>query len=439
MFDLISVTAFGGAVGIICGLIPGIGMLAAISILYPILLDWSSIQLLLFYTSMVCSAQYFGSVTAIYLGMSGEASSFPAVIEGYALSKQGHGQRSIFLTGIGSFVGTIFGLLFIAVLSVMGLFVNLTSFERMILFFLVGLSLIFTTKNNLYTDLFLIILALGLSHIGTNISSNIPLYNFGFLFLSSGIPYFSLAAGLLCMKEVLDVENNSNKILFNHERFDRIKEIIKHRYAIIRGSIIGSIGGMVPGMTTIASSHMAYIAEKRIQKKDYKKGNTYCLTSSETANNSGSITQLFPLLMFGIPITGSEAILYNILEGKGWRGSFSTPLQLLIDNWWLLLISNLIFLVLAIKFAKQFLKIVPKNNTILKIMIFITLALVVFVVGQEGSGNGVFNLVIYFISVLIIKIFPKINFLPFIFWMVIGNIWLDNFYRFLQINGIYGN
>ena len=439
MFDLISVTAFGGAIGIICGLIPGIGMLAAVSILYPTLLDWSPIQLLMFYTSMVCSAQYFGSVTAIYLGMAGEASSFPAVIEGYTLSKQGHGQRSIFLTGVGSFVGTIFGLLFIALLSFSGLFVNLTSFERMVLFFLVGLSLIFTTNNSLYTDLFLIILALGLSHIGTSISSNVPLYNFGFMFLSSGISYFSLAAGLLCMKEVLDAENSSSRNLFNEEKFNRIKEIIKHKYAIIRGSIIGSIGGMLPGMTTIAASHLAYIAEKRIQKKDYKKGNIRCLTSSETANNSGSITQLFPLLMFGIPITGSEAILYNILEVKGWQSSSGAPLQLLVNNWWLLIISNLIFLVLAIKFAKRFIKIVPKNNAMLKIIIFLILALVVYTVGQEEAGNGVFNLLIYFISVLIIKIFPKTNFLPFIFWMVIGNIWLENFYRFLQINGIYGN
>lgn len=439
MFDLISVTAFGGAIGIICGLIPGVGMLAAVSILYPTLLDWSPIQLLMFYTSMVCSAQYFGSVTAIYLGMAGEASSFPAVIEGYTLSKQGHGQRSIFLTGVGSFVGTIFGLLFIALLSFSGLFVNLTSFERMVLFFLVGLSLIFTTNNSLYTDLFLIILALGLSHIGTSISSNVPLYNFGFMFLSSGIPYFSLAAGLLCMKEVLDAENSSSRNLFNEEKFNRIKEIIKHKYAIIRGSIIGSIGGMLPGMTTIAASHLAYIAEKRIQKKDYKKGNTQCLTSSETANNSGSITQLFPLLMFGIPITGSEAILYNILEVKGWQSSSGAPLQLLVNNWWLLIISNLIFLVLAIKFAKRFIKIVPRNNTMLKIIIFISLALIVFMVGQEEAGNGVFNLLIYFTSVLIVIIFPKTNFLPFVFWMVIGNIWLENFYRFLQINGIYGN
>ena len=112
MFDLIQIAFFGGAVGILCGLIPGVGMLVAIAMLYPILLGLQPVELLMFYTCMVCSAQYFGSITAIYLGIAGEASSFPAVVEGYSLSKQGSGQRSIFLTGVGSFVGTMFGLLF---------------------------------------------------------------------------------------------------------------------------------------------------------------------------------------------------------------------------------------------------------------------------------------------------------------------------------------
>ena len=149
MFDLIQIAFFGGAVGILCGLIPGVGMLVAIAMLYPILLGLQPVELLMFYTCMVCSAQYFGSITAIYLGIAGEASSFPAVVEGYSLSKQGSGQRSIFLTGVGSFVGTMFGLLFITVLATSSMQLTLTSLERMLLFMAVGLSLILTTKNKL--------------------------------------------------------------------------------------------------------------------------------------------------------------------------------------------------------------------------------------------------------------------------------------------------
>lgn len=432
MVELVQIALLGGLVGIVCGLIPGVGMLVGIAILYPFLLDFQPVELLIFYISMVCSAQYFGSVTAIYLGLAGEASSFPAVIEGYALSKQGKGQQSIFLTGVGSFIGTMFGLAFIAVLSLAALDLTLTTLEKMILFMVVGLSLILTTKNKLLTDLSLIVLALALSHIGVSINSNIPLFHFDLVFLSQGISYFTLAAGLLCMKEVMHTDTPNAKIIVE-EKFNAVKELLKHKYSVIRGSVIGSIGGMLPGLTTISASHLAYVAEKRIHSDTYTKGNTHCLTSSETANNSGSITQLFPLLMFGIPITGSEAIIYQMLEMKGWEGSATQPLALLASNWWILVGVNVIMLVLAIRFAKHFVRLIPKNDLALKLSIFFILLIVVYIVGVKQTGFGVFNVFLFLFATGVAYLFPKVNFLPFIFWMCIGDICLENFYTFLQI------
>lgn len=432
MIDILQVALLGGVVGIIAGIVPGVGMLVAIALMYPILLDFQPVELLIFYTSMVCSAQYFGSITAIYLGLAGEASSFPAVIEGYSLSKQGRGQESIFLTGVGSFIGTMFGLAFILALSIPALELNLTSFEKMAIFMAVGFSLILTTKNSLLLDVSLILFAIGLSHIGMTMSSNIPMTYFDIEYLSHGISYFTLAAGLLCMKEVLHVEQTKTEII-TEEKYNAIKTFVAHKYAILRGSLFGSIGGMLPGLTTISASHLAYVAEKKIRKDTYKKGDSYCLTSSETANNSGSITQLFPLLMFGIPITGSEAILFQMLEMKGWEGSATQPLLLLANNWWVLLGINLVMLVLAIKFAKHFIKLIPKNSTVLKVSIFVLLSFVVYFVGEDLTSYGFFNMFLFWFVTLIAWKFPKVDYLPFIFWMCIGDIWLGNFYAFLQI------
>lgn len=434
MYDLLQVAITGSAVGIICGLIPGVGMLGAIALLYPLLLYFSPIELLMFYTCMVCSAQYFGSVTAIYLGIAGEASSFPAVVEGYNLSKQGKGQCAIYLTGVGSFIGTAFGLFFIALLALININLYLTSFERIILFVLIGFSLIMITKNNKVLDILLIFLALALCHVGYSGNSNIPLHYFDLLFLSQGIHYFPLCAGLLSMKEILSAEEVTREQLLLNDKFDRIKELLSHRYAILRGSLIGSIGGMLPGLTTISASHLAYLAEKKVNERTYKKGNTYCITSSETANNSGSITQLFPLLMFGIPISGSEAIIYSLLDIRGWEASAHEVLGLLSNNWYLLLGVNLIALVLAIKFAKHFVKIIPKNNNMLKLIIFSILMFICYYVGEEQTGYGWFWIFLFLLSTTVAWRFPNINFIPFIFWMIIGHIVLDNFYTLLMIH-----
>lgn len=438
MYELFIASGLGSLVGIICGCIPGVGMFVATAILYALLMDLGPAPLIMFYTCMVCSAQYFGSVTAIYLGMAGEASSFPAVIEGYALSKKGQGQKSIYLTGIGSFIGTGFGLFFIALLALGGMNIALTSFERMILFCIVGFSLTLVTNNNKILDISLIVLAIGLSHIGYSGNSNIPLFYFDMIWLSQGIHFFPLAAGLLSMKEVLSAENNNAKKIITEEQFNYVKEFVKHKWSILRGSVIGGIGGMLPGLTTICSSHMAYLAEQKVTEKTYTKGNTYCITSSETANNAGSISQLFPLLMFGIPISGSEAIIWSLLDIKGWENSPNEVLKLVTEHWYILLVINLIALTLAIKFAKQFVKIVPKNNTILKILIFLILCFVTYTVGDKFQGYGFFSLILFLISTLIGWRFPKVSFIPFIFWMVIGPILLDSFYTGLMVHGLYG-
>ena len=436
MYEILQAALIGSTVGIICGCVPGVGMFVACAILYPILLDLQPVELLMFYTCMVCSAQYFGSVTAIYLGIAGEASSFPAVVEGYNLSKQGQGQKAIFLTGVGSFIGTTFGLIAIGLMALATISLSLTSLEKSILFAIVGISLIWTTKNKLTLDVFLIILAIGLCHIGYSGNTNIPLTYFDILIFSQGIHFFPLCAGLLSMKEVLSAEDHSQKELLSREKFLRIKSLFAHKWCILRGSLIGSLGGLLPGLTTISASHLSYLAEKRIQN-NYKPGNTFCLTSSETANNAGSITQLFPLLMFGIPITGSEAIIYAMLDIKGWENSANEVLGLLSNQWHLLLFVNLIALTLAIKFAKHFVKIVPNNNTLLKIVVFFILCFTTYLVGETTQGQGLFNMVLFWIATFIAWKTPRVNYIPFIFWMVVGHILLDHFYTFLMINEYY--
>ena len=75
----------------------------------------------------------------------------------------------------------------------------------------------------------------------------------------------------------------------------------------------------MPGMSFGFSSLLAYITEKAIRrsKKQYKTGDMHSLVACESANNAGVFTQLVPLLFLGIPITASEALIYNLLETRG--------------------------------------------------------------------------------------------------------------------------
>jgi putative tricarboxylic transport membrane protein len=426
-------TLLGSFFGILAGIIPGVGMFVTVAVMYPWLLDWSPAAVIMFYTALISSSQYFGSITAIYLGIGGESSSFPAVIEGPTLSANGQGAKAIWLTGFGSFVGTFVGMIVMMLAITIGASYILTTTQTMILFAIVSLLLFTLSKNSWPINVFMLIFALAISHLGVSANDSVPLISFGQPWLSSGVSFFALAAGLICMKEIFAV-SASNSCIYNKNQlpYSLWSSAWHAKNSILRGSIFGSIGGLVPGITTVASSHLSYAIEKIVHKKTYKKGHMPSIVSSETANNSGSITQLIPLLLLGIPITGSETIIYNILDSKGWAG-LDAPWELFLQHWWLLLIVNLTVLLIAVKFSGTVIKLLPSNQTAISFVVFFLLAVSVYWIGTTQTSSGVFDLIIFLLSVAVAYTWPKINWLPFVFCVVVGDIWLEQAYRSYQL------
>jgi len=83
----------------------------------------------------------------------------------------------------------------------------------------------------------------------------------------------------------------------------------------VRGSVLGFVCGLVPGVTTMLASTMSHTIESRLHpNRPVRK-----IIAAETGNNSGQFASLLPLLLFGIPITGSEIFLYHMLVDAGWN------------------------------------------------------------------------------------------------------------------------
>ena len=101
---------------------------------------------------------------------------------------------------------------------------------------------------------------------------------------------------------------------------DTILDLKHYWVTLVRSSFLGSIGGFVPGLSYAFSSIFSYTIERwiRQRKNTYNyNGDVNCLIASESANNAGAFTQMIPLLFLGIPITASEALIYNILVSRG--------------------------------------------------------------------------------------------------------------------------
>jgi len=427
--------ALGILSGMVAGLVPGIGMTTIVMSMYLMLLSFDTGQILIFYFCLLASSQYFGSIPAIFLGVAGESSSNPAVTEGHVLARSGQGAQAIWFTGISSFVGSIVGLGFLLVASTwLGNRMALGTGATLLIMLIVGVLVCMTTTNGWKINLLLTVAAVIFAHVGVGNSGSIPYINFGLPWLSSGVSYIALSAALVSVKEVILTESTDHSVIsYNTAKFKTLlMGSLKYRWSMLRGSVLGAFGGLVPGLTTIASSHYAYTVEKMISK-NYQKGHMPALISSEGANNSGAVTMLLPLLMFGVPITLSEAIIFGILDSKSWSFTAQVPLRLFLDYWYVMVAANIVSLILAIKFAPHVVKIFPKNKNTLSAVVFTILLAIVYLAGERSLGSGIFNVVTFLTASAIAVITPRINYLPFIFWLVIGSVMIETFYRYLQL------
>ena len=437
MIDVLVAAILGNLLGIAAGLLPGVGVSTIVLSMYIVLLSFDITQVLVFYFCLLSSAQYFGSIPAIFLGLAGEASSYPAVIEGHTLAKRGQGITAIFQTGVGSFVGSLVGLAILLIAGqLLGSRLAMSTGSMLLVLLIIGIAVCITSSNKWWVDVILVIVAIMFSHVGLDINGTVPYVNFGFEWLSNGISYIALASAMISAKEVMFVKLVIDPALVTVQTkiVNPVVDLFKLKWAVVRGSLIGSVGGLVPGITTIASSHYAYVLEKLLAK-DYKKGNTPALVSSETANNAGAITSLLPLLVIGIPITFSEAIIFSILDSKNWEFGGAVPLQLFLDHWYIFISVNLVSLILAIKGARFLIRFFPKTKKTISIFVFTILTVIVYYSGVLSYGSGIFDVLVFLLAVLVVALTPNVNYLPFVFWVVIGDNMIELVYRYIQLVG----
>lgn len=343
MLETALIMLSGTLLGAVSGLLPGVGAVVTLLISYPFIQDFDLVQMLVFYLAIISASQYSGSVVATTMGIPGDQSSLPAVIEGHALFKRGQGSYAISSAALGSTVGSVIAVGIVLALMPSAISLITTFYNNNIQLAVLTLSsmLIVFAYPQRWQNFCLFVLGAWLSSIGISSvpamvmwADLIPYETFPVLY--QGLPLFpvivslfviptlakSLDSNTACHSRV-NVESSTNLA-------DHVREYFKTIKSSIRGSLIGSISGLVPHLTTVLASNISYIVEKKIglAAKTYNhNGDMKSLVAAETANNSAGFVQLIPLLLIGIPITTSEAIILSILEHNSFLISYSTTIN----------------------------------------------------------------------------------------------------------------
>lgn len=315
----------GCLIGTLIGVLPGVGPIATIAILLPITYSLPPVGSLIMLAGIYYGAQYGGSTTAILVNIPGEATSVVTTLDGHQMARQGRAGAALAIAAIGSFIaGTIATLVIAAIGQPMTRVAQL--FGPADYFALMVLGLMFAVilaQGSVPRAIAMIVLGILLSTVGSDLETGEERLTFGFSEISDGIDFAVIAMGLFGFAEIL-------KNLESPEQRDVVKSRIgslmptrddmrQSLAPIFRGTLVGSILGILPGNGAVLGPFASYTLEKKLaaDPSRFGKGAIEGVAGPESANNAGAQTAFIPLLTLGIPPNAVMALMLGAMTLKG--------------------------------------------------------------------------------------------------------------------------
>src|SRR6266487_602366 len=316
----------GALVGTLVGVLPGIGTVATIAMLLPITFGLPPVGALIMLAGIYYGAQYGGSTTSILVNIPGEATSVVTTLDGFQMAKQGRAGPALAIAAIGSFFAGCVATVLIAVLGA-PLTKLALAFGPAEYFSLMVLGLIFATvlaKGSVLKAIAMIVLGLLMSMVGSDLETGAGRMTFDIPELADGIGFANIAMGVFGFAEIirnLELPAESREILKTKISglMPSRQDLIDSSGAIARGTLIGSMVGILPGGGAVIASFAAYTFEKKLSKhpERFGRGAIQGVAAPESANNAAAQTSFIPLLTLGIPTNAVMALMVGAMTIHG--------------------------------------------------------------------------------------------------------------------------
>ncbi len=316
----------GVALGTLIGVLPGIGPVATMAMLMPTVYGLDATPALIMLAGIYYGAQYGGSTTAILLNVPGEANSVVTAIDGYQMARQGQAGTALGIAALGSFFAGCVSTLVIALFSpplvqLAFMFGAAEYFALMVLGLILAVVL---ASGSTLKALCMIVLGVLLGQVSTDVISGLPRFDFGRPELSDGFGFVVIAMGLFGFGEIIA---NLGRPAEHREVFtDRVGGLLPSREdlrqafpAVLRGTALGSVLGVLPGNGALLASFSSYTLEKKLaaDPSRFGRGAIEGVAAPESANNAGAQTSFIPMLVLGIPPNAVMALMAGAMTLKG--------------------------------------------------------------------------------------------------------------------------
>jgi len=300
--------------------------MGGIALVLPLTFGLPPVTGLIAIGGMYYGAMYGGSTTSILVNIPGEVASVITCIDGYQMTKRGRGGAALAVVAVGSFVaGTIglFGLVFFSpMLANAALSFGPAEFFALTVVALLVLAGI--SGQSLSRSLFVAALGLLITTVGTDVVTGLGRFSYDILQLSSGVELVPVAVGVFGLSELFFLVENLAATPRAHSV--KLRELLPNREewtraipAMIRGSGLGFLIGLLPGPVATISTFASYRMEKSASghAEEFGKGAIEGVAGPEAANNAASSASFIPLLSLGVPFSPVLALLVAAMIVQG--------------------------------------------------------------------------------------------------------------------------
>jgi putative tricarboxylic transport membrane protein len=417
----------GSLFGTIVGILPGLGPAAGTALLIPLTFHLDPTGAIIMLAAIYYGSQYGGTITSVLMNVPGEAASAITCLDGHQMARQGRAGAALSIAAVGSFIG--------GTVATLGLVVAAQPLARLALRFgpveffaltVLGIVLVMgLAGKSMVKALIVAVFGLLIGMIGMDPTRGSPRFTFGLTHLLDGVSFIAVIMGLFGVAEVFEnLETEGQQILDAKisSLMPSLRDLKDSGWAIGRGTVIGFLLGLVPGMTGTASSVLAYVAERKASKHPEKFGTGAIegVAGPETANNAHANAALIPLFTMGIPASPSIAVLMGAFMMNG-----LIPGPLLFKQhadiaWGViasLYVGNVILLVLNLPLIPLWIRFLKIPYTVL-----LSIVLAVMMVGAYTINNTVFDVFVLLLFGIIGYVLRKLDFplAPIVLTLIMG-------------------
>ncbi|KJS20736.1 MAG: membrane protein [Clostridiaceae bacterium BRH_c20a] len=370
--------SIGVLFGVLIGILPGLGGIAAMALILPFSLSLDPVAALAMLLGAHVATIFGSSITSILFNIPGASKSIALCFDGYPMTQKGEGARALGAAAMASLIGGLIGAIFLTLtLPLMKAIMMALGPPEYFVMALWGLSVIaLFSSGSLLKGLTAAGFGLLLSFVGMDPVSATSRYTFGTLFLMDGLDFAVVVIGLFAISEMIKLYITGGSIVKEQKTSEMgnvwtgVRDVFIHWKLVLRSSLLGLFIGALPGVGASIGGIAAYgmAAQTSKTKESFGTGNIEGVIAPEATNAANEGGGLVPTLGFGIPGGESMAILLSAFIVMGitpGRDMLENHMDLVFSIVWIIVVANILTTIGGLLLAKHLVKITTLPSSIL--------------------------------------------------------------------------